>query len=232
MTTMPHWIISLISYFQHCVFGDSRYKTCRRVHSFQIDRLAELFCLIIQKNMSQRSWLHGKYKANIFLCRTAYCYSCRLKSKIYFNLQMPKYICAASYMPEKTVNEDSNTVPPDFANLYSIMMAGCYVSCIWPLKEEKMLTNIPAVWKHLEVLLWSVQKISLLACESKKYCCFFVTIIPLNFLLGRVVSYSERKIGESIHLLLRLLPGRLNPRVFQSVVTSLENAKVFAYLCY
>lgn len=29
---------------------------------------------------------------------------------------MPKYICAASYIPEKTVNEDSNTVSPDFAN--------------------------------------------------------------------------------------------------------------------
>lgn len=67
--------------------------------------------------------------------------------------------------------------------------------------------------------MWSVQKISLLARESKKYGCFFITIIPLNFLLGRVISYSEGKIGESIHLLLRLLPGRLNPSVFQSVVT-------------
>lgn len=153
MTTVPHWIILFISYFQHYVFGDARCKTCRTVHSFQRDRLAELFCWITQKKMSQRSWLHGKYKANIFLCRSANCYLCRFKSiivnwsKMYFNLQMPKYICTASYMLKKTVNDDSNTIPSDFVKTCSLLLARCYVSYIWPLKEAKMLTNIPAVWK-------------------------------------------------------------------------------------
>lgn len=153
MTTMPCWIILLISYFQHYVFGDARCKTCRSAHSFQRERLAELFCWTIQKKMFQGSWLHGKYKANTFHFRSACCYSYKLKSviiywsKIYFNLQMPKHICAASYMPENTVNDDSNTDLQTLQRLYSVLGARCYVSYIWPLKEEKMLAIIPAVWK-------------------------------------------------------------------------------------
>lgn len=43
---------------------------------------------------------------------------------------MPKYICAASYMPENTVNGDSNTDLQTLQRLYSVLMARCYVSYI------------------------------------------------------------------------------------------------------
>lgn len=110
---------------------------------------------------------------------------------------MWKYIRADSCIPENIMNDYLILFLRTLQRLYSVLMARCYVSYIWPLKVEKMLTNIPAVWKTPGGSSMACSESKSIGHESEKYYCFFITIIPLNFLLGRVISYSEGKIGET-----------------------------------